>query len=210
MKKMFPIFIALAMMFVLTGVASAGDGTINDPIEILYVYASDPSYATYPDLNTAGPQEYHTRSASYYINVTSINGYLDDNWVNPRPSQTFSDYANDSYADFDIVFVDMVNMYQDQFATGALDAAEDGKLLTSIFTGPDNSTCDMPEGFAIRDTANLSQVLADGMTPNPYYNLNFTTDFFAVHDSLASWPANSSECTAMALVLITGYLNLWY
>jgi hypothetical protein len=211
MRKLISIFIAIAMMFSLVGVSYAGDGTIDNPIEVLYVYADweGMPFDTYPDLNVAGLQEYRVVNGTYYINVTSMAGYNPGSWWS-EPSAEFYAAAEADYYGYDIVFVDMVDMYDGVFETGAIAAADNDVLLTSIRTGPDSSTCFMPLGFKIRDTLPLSAVLDDGITPNRFYDAAFATAFFDVHDNgPGEWgTATSAESESMAEVLISFFLSL--
>lgn len=225
-SKIFTLIIAMAMMLSFIGVASATDScpyscgcecdggilecTCNEglcpcnPIELLYVFADWDGWPfdTYPCLNIPGLHNYAINNTKYYINVTSMEGYEDGSYWS-EPSAEFSAAASNDYEDFDIIFVDMVNMYMDEFETGADNAAADGKLLTAIRTGPNNNTCYMPLSFTIRDTPALSALSSE-------YDATFTTAFFDVHDNGpgATGTATTSDCEDMAEVLICYYLNL--
>lgn len=207
--------LAVMLVFAIAPMASAGDGSQSAPIKVAYVFADWDGipFDTYPDLNTNGTQSYTIDGETYYINVTSIAGYAPNSyWANP--STEFSSAATSNYSDYDIVFVDMVNMYQNEFATGAKNAADSDKLLVAIRTGPNNTTCYMPEGFAIRDTPALSAVLdsnnTTNNTTNPYYDAEFTSAFFYVHDNGpgAVGTATLAQSEAMAKVLISQYVSM--
>ncbi|MDV0446114.1 hypothetical protein MmiAt1_17290 [Methanimicrococcus sp. At1] len=201
--KLLTILITIAVMFAFVGMASATDHTVCpnelcgcdsiisdnvcvcaigtcpcNPIEFLYVYADWDGWPfdTYPDLNTAGPQIYTINKAPYYVNVTSLEGYLADTyWA--YPSDELVTIAKTNYSAYDIVFYDMVNIFMDatsvqieipeeslfydpnvttyydvNFSEAAFVAANNDKLLTAIRTGPNNNTCSMPSEFFIRDT----------------------------------------------------------
>lgn len=202
--------LAVMLVFAIAPMASAGDGSQSAPIKVAYVFADWDGipFDTYPDLNTNGTQSYTIDGETYYINVTSIAGYAPNSyWANP--STEFSSAATSNYRDYDIVFVDMVNMYQNEFATGAENAADSDKLLVAIRTGPNNTTCYMPNGFAIRDTPALSAVLANG-TNNSYNIPQFTSAFFYVHDNGpgATGTATLAQSEAMAKVLISQYVSM--
>lgn len=202
--------LAVMLVFAIAPMASAGDGSQSEPIQVAYVFADWDGIPldTYPDLNTNGTQSYTIDGETYYINVTSIAGYAPNSyWA--EPSTEFSSAATSNYSDYDIVFVDMVNMYQNEFATGAKNAADSDKLLVAIRTGPNNTTCYMPEGFRIRDTPALSAVLANG-TNNSYNIPQFTSAFFNVHDNGpgAVGTATLAQSEAMAKVLISQYVSM--
>lgn len=203
--------LAVMLVFAIAPMASAGDGSQSAPIKVAYVFADWDGIPldTYPDLNTNGTQSYTIDGETYYINVTSIAGYAPNSyWANP--STEFSSAATSNYSGYDIVFVDMVNMYQNEFATGAENAAGNGTLLVAIRTGPNNTTCYMPNGFAIRDTPALSAVLDSNNTPNPKYDAEFTSAFFNVHDNGpgAVGTATLAQSEAMAKVLISQYVSM--
>lgn len=206
-SKLMTALAVFITIFAFTATASAGidPGTpgysaYGGNLTILYTYASwdGECFITYPgicddDNNSSTAPQNHTinvtvANTTYTCNIVPVDGYLNGSYWS-YPSAELTAYANSNYSDFDIIFFDMVNIYQDRpgenayFATGAANAGAAGKLLAAVRTGPNNNTCYMPLGFAIRDTANLSAVLADGTTPNPYYNVNFTTKFFKIHDS---------------------------
>lgn len=202
--------LAVMLVFAIAPMASAGDGSQSAPIKVAYVFADWDGWPfdTYPDLNTNGTQSYTIDGETYYINVTSIAGYAPNSyWA--EPSTEFSSAATSNYSGYDIVFVDMVNMYQNEFATGAKNAADSGTLLVAIRTGPNNTTCYMPNGFAIRDTPALSAAF-DEKNPNEYNIPEFTSAFFYVHDNGpgATGTATSGQSEAMAKVLISQYLGL--
>ncbi len=192
--------LAVMLVFAFAPLASAGDGTADDPIEVLYVFADWDGWPfdTYPDFNTPGVAVYN----GIYVNVTSMAGYEAGSYWS-EPSAEFYAAAESDYAGYDVVFVDMVNMYMDAFETGASNAAEDGKLLVAVRTGPNNNTCYMPLSFAIRDTPALS-------ASSDYYDVTFTGDFFYVHDNGpgATGTATATESAAMAEVVAEYFLTL--
>ncbi|MDL2261065.1 hypothetical protein LJC08_02345 [Methanimicrococcus sp. OttesenSCG-928-J09] len=199
-----------ALFIVALAPASAAD------VNILYVGTGWDAYAL-PN----GTVE--VNGTNYTYETTTIMGYGND-WANP--STTLWNIMNSSYSGYDIVFFDMVNMYKVEFATYATNAAEDGKLLVSVRTGYDDETCWMPQGFTIRDTAELSEVcpiyqvdrrgnyvldsignyVIVGSYGNPYYDTAFTADFFDNYDAVGPWgTATTAQSLEMAELLVTEF-----
>lgn len=207
-KKILPLVVAISMMLVLVAPASAVDD-----FTVLYVGTG---WTTF-DFNATGVANNisdSNDSANYA--VTKIIGYnlSDPSWS--TPSQVYLDYANntlnssysgdESFNNFDVVFIEMVNMYNNPF-NDAFYAANDngtGTTFVAVMTGPNNSTCFMPLCFSIRDTRNLSAL-------STYANTAFISAFFNIFDVIyndpARWNATAQECEDMIDVLYTYKLN---
>jgi len=154
-KKIISIFIAIAMMFALVGVVSAGDGTIDDPITILYVgnsgqYGGD-SYLIYPEIFDAPELSaimYNNPitgtniissgitngnmsgiPTGLYYEVTFVEAY-NSSWTGPSDTlhqiawntadptnYTGVNYTAASFADYDIVVYDMIEVWYYPFGS---------------------------------------------------------------------------------------------
>lgn len=229
-SKMMTALIAVMVIFAFTAIASATPGdSPADPVDILYVYSSwgGTPFMAYPDLASAGTGSVTINGTTLYYRVTPVDGYSDDTWSYPSTdllkyvNTPTSNYTNgDNGIRAEIVFFDMVNLYQDKpnqnayFASSALNAAKNGTRLVSVRTGPTDTICYMPKGFAIRDTANMTPYLpyANGTAnlnaSNPYDCATFTTSFFANYDAFGPLgTASPTQSDQMKTLLINYYRN---
>lgn len=102
--------------------------------------------------------------------IRTLSGYKDSSgWT--EPSDEYVAASADGFDDYDVLFIDMVNIYRDPIATAFRKADNDGKILIAVRTGPKNDTCFMPDFFDIRDTREMSP------------DNDFTDKFFNIHTS---------------------------
>lgn len=153
--KLLTMLIAMAIMFTLVGAASAAD-------EFTVLYVGTEGWCAFPfggngtmGNNNVVDGQYTSTSGAYVADVTFQNGYAAGSWSNPDPD--FYDMANNSeFQDYDVVIIDMVNMYQGSFDTAYADANNAGTKLISFRTGPDDYTVFMPTYFSWLDTENYT------------------------------------------------------
>jgi len=224
-SKIFTLIIAMAMMLSFIGVASAGDGTINDPMLILYV--GNDGWNMFPFNN--GQNGYDVEVDGVYYSIEYIEGYGDYNvswsipWIEPSDDYAMvAEYSMLQY--FDVVFIDMVNVpydfdlndpYQealyDLFITAFDDAAEAGTKIITLRTAPydvvNNTQLDpvMPLEFDFIDTTDFTENNSIPYAiPEPGIVQFVSVDFGPLADDLnAVWgTATQAECDD-----VIGYLS---
>ncbi|NLI61869.1 MAG: hypothetical protein GX362_00435 [Methanosarcinaceae archaeon] len=180
-SKLFIILFALLIVFLSISISSAEeDYEITEVDEVKVLYVATPGFYAFNFMDLVGS---HYRGARF--DVDFVAGYKPDGFWG-TPHDDFYALAENNYEGYDIVFLDMVNMYRDAFQTGADNAAANGTILISIMTGPSTTpphTCYMPMSFTIRDHPELST--------GPYSDdKEFIDKFFSIYSYAKSGQLN--------------------
>lgn len=169
------VFVVLLFFFTCAVVAGSYEDDVDfeetDVDEVSVLYVATPGFYAFNFMEFVGSMY---RGAKF--DVDFVPGYEPDGtWSNPHPD--FYALAEGNYDGYDVVFLDMVNMYRKAFQTGADSAAANGTILISIMTGPTirpPHICYMPMSFTIRDHPELST--------GPYStDKEFINDFFDIY-----------------------------
>jgi|GEM_PF-3108612 len=211
MKKIFTIFIAIAMMLALSGVGSAAVppapptfGILHQPVDILYVYPSymnDP-YQAFPN-GTNGTLTFHSGNVQVSIpyTITYVNGYDDDIWSNS--SSEFMACVNSNFSGYEWVFMDMVNLYQGDvgIAYANANAASPSTKFITVRTADYGGNNFMPNFFTILQNESFTAAYSTN------YDSTFTSDFFDIYDGFGGdWgTADDGETQDMIELIVKKY-----
>ena len=205
-KKIISIFIAIAMMFALVGVVSAGIpptlAVMHQPVDILYVYPSymnDP-YQAFPN-GTNGTLTFYSGGVQVSIpyTITYVNGYADDTWSNP--SNQFTSYVNSNFSGYEWVCMDMVNLYQGNVGTAYQNANNNSTKFITVRTADYDGTNHMPAFFTILQNETFTAAYSTN------YNSTFTSNFFTIYDGFGGdWgTADDNETQEMIELVVKMY-----